>query len=487
MGQHYLLEGNNLHYPLGALGTGTGLNGGPRANAALDIQNGLNPAYAMEDGTGREIFGIDTSATVSLNVAAFRWCGAGEGVYGDYTFVIAAGYDSIFLIEDQNGNNFFEIDTGATDRITLGGASNPLFRWTGTGEWQFGGSAGTSGYVLTSNGAGAAPTWQAAGISGLGNQGTNELLWYINQDADGATTEDAELRFGGSSSGDAHEYRHRIQTDFGNEILHFSAEHDTSGNGTFIPSTLNLHIGYAGGNSGNARTARLRLYSTVGTLRYWDYEVGGSGNLTIVPSTTGRSLNFGNTSTTPTFAFNIADNNANSYEILQNTTQYFNIRTSDNSESIFLGNDTIGRLELLNETTGQNSIRQTSDVTSTTEGEWFKSGEGQTTAGGGTVDLITIALPSDVGAWFEVHAVGRESGAGTASRVYHIVTGAENDSGTAAVIGTASIDSEQGDSLGSGDITVVFSGANVIVRATADATLVINWSATVIYGMRGGA
>lgn len=53
---------------------------------------------------------------------------------------------------------------GAVTTLTFGNAAdNPAFTWLGTGAWTVGGGVGSSSQVLTSNGPGVAPTWQAAG------------------------------------------------------------------------------------------------------------------------------------------------------------------------------------------------------------------------------------------------------------------------------------------------------------------------------------
>lgn len=52
--------------------------------------------------------------------------------------------------------------------LALQSAGATRLEFSTSGEWLIGASAGTSGYVLTSNGAGAAPTWQSAGGGGSG-------------------------------------------------------------------------------------------------------------------------------------------------------------------------------------------------------------------------------------------------------------------------------------------------------------------------------
>jgi hypothetical protein len=67
-----------------------------------------------------------------------------------------------------------------------GGAANSGTLNVLLGELQINGSAGTSGYVLTSNGTGAAPTWQAAGGGGSPYDAD---AWDVSwQTADGAPT-----------------------------------------------------------------------------------------------------------------------------------------------------------------------------------------------------------------------------------------------------------------------------------------------------------
>lgn len=52
-------------------------------------------------------------------------------------------------------------NAGAVTAFSFGNATdNPGFSWLGSGAWTVGGGVGTSSQVLTSNGPGAAPTWQ---------------------------------------------------------------------------------------------------------------------------------------------------------------------------------------------------------------------------------------------------------------------------------------------------------------------------------------
>lgn len=99
------------------------------------------------DGTNID---LDPTGTYALNMAASQTA----------TITVAATLANAFLIQ-QSTNAFYAIDTSG-NTITHGGATNPTHVFTGTGPVSFGGGVGSAGQILTSNGAGVAPTWQAS-------------------------------------------------------------------------------------------------------------------------------------------------------------------------------------------------------------------------------------------------------------------------------------------------------------------------------------
>lgn len=99
--------------------------------------------------------------------------------------------DAIRLFTFSSGGGIANI------AFETGGAFPPTLRWRlmGTGAWEIGGSEGTAGQVLTSNGAAVPPTWQSpaaasvtldavqdAVASATRNHGTNVIDWQFNAD-----------------------------------------------------------------------------------------------------------------------------------------------------------------------------------------------------------------------------------------------------------------------------------------------------------------
>lgn len=113
---------------------------------------------------------------------------AGAGGAGDGSFAGGAGAD--LTLNAGAGGADGGAGAGADGDLLLGAANtaslefgnatdNPDHKFLGSGELQFGGSAGTANYVLTSNGAGTNPTWQAVPSA------TTTLQQAYSNDADG--------------------------------------------------------------------------------------------------------------------------------------------------------------------------------------------------------------------------------------------------------------------------------------------------------------
>ena len=110
-----------------------------------------------------------------------------------FDFQIADNADNVWRVRQGTGtDNYIVIDTtNTTEIIEFGNATtNPDFRFFGSGEFRDStGSAGTAGWAWTSNGAGAAPSWQAPG--GVEpDTGTDNLTWTINQDGTAGSNQD---------------------------------------------------------------------------------------------------------------------------------------------------------------------------------------------------------------------------------------------------------------------------------------------------------
>lgn len=249
------------------------------------------------------------------------------------------------------------------------------------GAWLVGGSAGTSGYVLTSNGAGAAPTWQA--VSGgafdpedivladntsgalrayegtndyirvnttngsesviLGNTttnpsfsllGTGALLWNVaRQITLPDNTADVFRLMEGSN-----EY-FGLATTNGSEAVRF-------GNATTNPSFT-----FSGSGALTLPTGHITIPDNTATA----FRVREAANnyLAVTTTNSSESMSFGNATTNPAFSFlgsgtltlptggiSIPDNSATAFRVLEGANSYLTINTTDTSERVVLGNTT---------------------------------------------------------------------------------------------------------------------------------------------------
>jgi len=157
------------------------------AAAALTVTGGAftHSGGAINlDPTGAFTLDMDSGQAVTVTM-------------NDTAFTVAGGDNlaNAIVLEDTNGDDYVAITTTTgSESITLGNAANnPEFNWLGTGEWNFAGSPGTAGYALVSNGASAAPTWQAVAESGqlvTGNWDTDTNSVAVNDVAAYTTTAD---------------------------------------------------------------------------------------------------------------------------------------------------------------------------------------------------------------------------------------------------------------------------------------------------------
>lgn len=192
------------------------------------------------------------------------------------------------------------------------------------GAWLVGGSAGTAGYVLTSNGAGAAPTWQAAS---------------------GGAFDPEDIVLADNTSGalraheDANDYIRVNTTDAAESII--------LGNATTNPSFSLLGTGALLWNA--ARQITLPD-NTADVFRLME----GANEYFGVATTNGtEAIRFGNTTTNPSVTFagsgaltlptggvSIPDNSATAFRLLEGANSYLTVNTTDASERIVLGNAT---------------------------------------------------------------------------------------------------------------------------------------------------
>lgn len=170
-----------------------GVNGGPRdwlfdANAILTTPGQIHtpnggvdsPAYSFTSHPGAGLWmNVDSPslyASGAYNRAANTGSaggiiiGAGQSTSGaDEGIFLFAGYDG------TGTGSYILLNTNAVDRLKI----------DEFGAWQLNGDAGTAGYNLTSQGAGAAPTWTPAGSASVA--GSNTQIQYNNSGAFGAS------------------------------------------------------------------------------------------------------------------------------------------------------------------------------------------------------------------------------------------------------------------------------------------------------------
>lgn len=146
-------SGSSPANPTALLGL-TAINGSAltfmRSDAAPALNQGIAPTWTglhlwqpPSGGGGQAISILHNNANIS---------------FYDTANTTRSGYLQIRTTDGLMGTSLatpFSIFTNATNRITFGAA----------GGWNIGGSEGTSGQVITSNGAGAPPTWQTQTVT----------------------------------------------------------------------------------------------------------------------------------------------------------------------------------------------------------------------------------------------------------------------------------------------------------------------------------
>lgn len=151
----------------------------------LRIIEGVTPYLAFTTTNGAEALAIgssgnpdvsvtcdafQTSAQTGINMSTASGQVTIQATTGQMTFT--AGNDLSLSIPDndtlalrlrQGTDDYLLVNTtNTTERITLGNATiNPDLTWAGAGDWNIGGSVGSSGQCLISGGSGASPSWQS--------------------------------------------------------------------------------------------------------------------------------------------------------------------------------------------------------------------------------------------------------------------------------------------------------------------------------------
>ncbi|MBL7700662.1 MAG: hypothetical protein JNM14_00310 [Ferruginibacter sp.] len=122
-----------------------------KVSGSYNIAIGTNAGEANVSGSNNTYIGKSSglTSTGSWNTFIGRSSGRNIGA-GDYNVIIGnndgAGLNGL-------SNHIILADGGGTERLKV----------NNTGAFSIGGNYGTAGQVLTSNGSGAAPTWQSAG------------------------------------------------------------------------------------------------------------------------------------------------------------------------------------------------------------------------------------------------------------------------------------------------------------------------------------
>ena len=135
------------------------------ATATLPAYTGTTGLYAGVASTNVWTMFTNLNAAAGNRIGGFRTDNSGSLRY-DLVNDTGSGLATVFKI-DRSANTATNITLTST-AITLAGAVTIQTAGTtrltvdATGAWLVGGSAGTANYVLSSNGAGAAPTWKAA-------------------------------------------------------------------------------------------------------------------------------------------------------------------------------------------------------------------------------------------------------------------------------------------------------------------------------------
>ena len=138
-----------------------------------DSTQALGVKWAAVAGTGDV---VGPSSAVAGNIAVFSGTSgkllSDSGAAPLSTVTTSAGAGDVGKAALLDSAGTYDLSTFKTVTVAKGGsgittttAYSPLFSGTtATGAWKADTGPGTSGQVLTSNGAGAYPTWQAAGV-----------------------------------------------------------------------------------------------------------------------------------------------------------------------------------------------------------------------------------------------------------------------------------------------------------------------------------
>jgi len=225
-----------------------GINSSGYTNNSLPVLGGANTAYLYS--TGNDFVIGNATAAKPIRFFTGGTANANERMRIDGTGKVGIGKTVPTEVLDVTGN------------FRLSGAFMPN------------NSAGTSGYVLQSNGAGSAPTWVAPSSSGswslTGNAGTTPGTDFIG------TTDDADLVF---KTNDAEVMR--LYSGGGVELDAGTGSGTTAGSAVYATGTYNNYLEFNVQNLSNGNTASSDLVATAnngsGSSVYVDLGINSQG------------------------------------------------------------------------------------------------------------------------------------------------------------------------------------------------------------------
>ncbi len=240
--------------------------------AQIDVSDDLSDAFTVVEGAN-DYISVDTTNSAERLIFGnvntdpdFLFRGSGTTTFDGSSMVFSSNFSldpvGLFQVNMDSGKAFsvflsdnlagaLNITQGAfaylnittlngAETIFFGNASiNPKFVFNGSGELQFGATAGTAGQVLTSNGAGTNPTWQDSGsgdFSNGGDTGPTRTLGNIDASELGFITNNIK-RFFISADGEA-QFNGKLTMNSGELLV-------DNGPGLRIKNTVVLSLGTA--------------------------------------------------------------------------------------------------------------------------------------------------------------------------------------------------------------------------------------------------